>query len=180
MKDKWSNFKLILTGEIGVGKTACVKNLVNRLEIPFSGFTTDKVTDDGDIIGFCLTEIGGESRTFAHINYPKTNSFSKYGIDYSVFRDFGREVLNRSLNTGKMILIDELGTIEQKEPLFCEKVKEVIRKSHALLTVIQKRAIGFWLRGFNDIDPFNIFEVTPENRDNIVEKIIEIMELKQI
>ncbi len=165
-----SGFKIVITGNIGVGKSTVVQKFIKHLSIDCVGFKTEKIIEQGKIVGYSLTEIGGRSETFAHVDFPKRVSFQNYGLELSVFRNFGRDILRRSINSNKMILMDELGIIEKKEPLFCNKVKEIFLSNHDVLAVIQERALDFWLEDFNDA---GVFEVTLENRDSIVEKLLE-------
>ena len=42
---------------------------------------TEKIIEQGKIGGYSLTEIGGKSEIFAHIDFPKRVSFQNYGVD---------------------------------------------------------------------------------------------------
>ena len=173
MVEYLSGFKLIITGNIGVGKSTVVQKFIKQLSIDCAGFKTEKIVEEDRIVGYRLTEIGGKSETFAHINFPKKISLHDYGVDFSVFRNFGRDILCRSLDSNKVILMDELGIVEEKEPLFCNKVKDIFLSNYVVLAVVQKRALDFWLGDFNGVD---VFEVTLENRGSIVEKLLRYRE----
>jgi len=169
-----SGFKLVITGNIGVGKSTVVRKFIKKLSIDCSGFKTEKIIEQGKIAGYSLTEIGGKSEIFAHIDFPKRVSIQNYGVDTSVFRKFGRDILRHSINSNKIILMDELGIIKKKEPIFCNKVKGIFLSNHPVVAVIQKRVLDFWLEDFNDAD---FFEVTLENRESILKKLLQYWEL---
>lgn len=161
------NVRIILTGEISVGKTTVAQKLVKSLNIQPAGFTTEKIFCENTIVGYSLRDWHGDSRTFAHVDFPKTVSFDRFGVDLSVFNGFGSEILRNSIRSGHLILIDELGIMEQTVMAFCTTAKEILKNYSSYIAVVQKRALGFWADGLNDV---KIVEVTPENRDNILQR----------
>lgn len=157
------NVRIILTGKIGAGKTTAAQKLMKSLNVQPAGFTTEKIFYEDKIVGYLLRDWHGTSRTFAHVDFPKTVTFDRFGIDLSVFNGFGAEILRNSIQSGKPILMDELGIMEQTATMFCSVTKEILKIYSSYIAVVQKRVLGFWTNGLTDV---KIVEVIPENRDN--------------
>ncbi len=183
--------KIIVTGEIGVGKSTLVKNVLSPASQQFdrrdnypashcfagfeilTGFQTKKIFRNNIIIGFDLEEISGESQTFAHVDFIDHKKFSTYGVKLNVFENFGVEVLKRCEKSKSFLLIDELGKMERTASEFSTRIKNIIISKEQFLIVIQKRALDFWLSecNINKKNNITIFEVTRENREHLIEKI---------
>ena len=165
--------KVIITGEIGVGKSTFAVKVLESLNCDYTGYTTRKIIEKDRVIGFGLSEIGGETRIFAHIDFDKQVSFSKYGIDLDVFNNFGNSLLQRVISTQKPVLVDELGIMERQAIRFCRAVDEVMASDILTIAVVQNRALEFWLTRFNNICNPEVFEINTKNRDFILREIID-------
>jgi len=149
---------IILTGAIGIGKTTAAQKMVKSLNVIPAGFTTNKIFREDKIVGYSLQDWRRNGQTFAHVDFPKTVSFDRFGVDLSVFDEFGSKILQDSIQSGKLILMDELGIMEQSATMFCIVAKEILKNYSSYIAVIQKRALDFWTDGLTDV---KIVEIMP-------------------
>lgn len=139
--------QLILTGDLGVGKSTYAKKLLQKANLPVAGLVTERVIENNVTVGYAMREIGGDSRIFAHRKFIDKPRFYEYGLDLAVFETFGCDILKRAVQSGLPILMDELGVMEQNAAKFCKAVREIISGDKPYLIVIQQRALDFWLSG---------------------------------
>lgn len=139
--------QIILTGAIGAGKSTYVRKLIQQANLPIAGLETEKVITDNVTVGYAIREINGESRVFAHRDFIDKPQFAGFGVDRSVFDTFGYVVIERAIQSGRLILIDELGVMEQGAENFCAAARIIISGNAPYLIVIQQRALDFWLNG---------------------------------
>jgi len=139
--------QIILTGAIGAGKSTYVRKLIHQANLAVAGFVTEKIFEDSVIVGFTLREIDGESRIIAHRDFIDKPQFAGFGVDPSIFDTFGCAVIARAIQSGRLVLIDELGVMEQGAENFCAAARAIISGDAPYLIVIQQRALDFWLSG---------------------------------
>jgi len=160
--------KIILTGAKGSGKSTLVRELLRRSAWPAVGFFTEKVSAQNRIVGYKIHEIGGRSRTFAHIAFKTQVRFEQFGVKPAVFDTFGIELLTRCAATGKPFLIDEMGVMEQSAGRFCDYATEILNRSTCWLVVVQQRALDFWRPR---LAPPQVLTVTTANHDALLQTI---------
>ncbi len=159
---------LIITGEIGIGKTTLLKKILFEKNLHYTGFFTEKIIENQKIVGYKISEINRNSQTFAHINFESQKRFYHFGINNSVFEEYGVQILDRSLSSGKLIVLDELGVIEQTSKKFCNKIKDVFSFERPIYAIIQKRAWNFWNKLLDGkLQTIPILEINSTNRNNI-------------
>lgn len=164
--------QIILTGAIGAGKSTYARKLLQQANLSVAGFVTEKVIEKNVTVGYTLHEIGGENHIFAHRNFTDKPQFAGFGIDLSVFDDFGYAILRRALQSGRFILIDELGVMEQNAQKLCATARAILAGNKPYLVVIQQRALDFWLSG---IRHGKVVTVTEKDRVNLSENLCYFM-----
>jgi len=139
--------QIILTGAIGAGKSTYTRKLIQQANLPIAGLVTEKVITDNVTVGYAIREINSESRIFAHRDFIDKPQFAGFGVDPSIFDTFGCAVIERAIQSGRLVLIDELGVMEQGAENFCAAARAIISGDAPYLIVIQQRALDFWLSG---------------------------------
>lgn len=165
---------LLLTGEIRAGKSTVLNKILGRLKGIHSidGLFTLPIIENNAVKGFYLKSYQGRTETFAHVDFNKTHSFGPFGVDPEVFNTLGADVL-RQAPKAALIVIDEIGMMEQGAHLFEEELMNLYRTRKNIFLVVQQRALDYWMTriGWRHLDLH--FTVTPENRDTLPETILK-------
>lgn len=158
---------IFLTGDSGVGKTTIINQVLRETGIAAKGFRTVRVLkNQGEAAVFYLHPCGrkglNERVIFAS---RETNEMMK--VHPEVFDEAGVSFLNE-LEGADLVLMDELGFMENDAFLFQKKVMEVLAGELPVLGVIKERDTPF-LAGIKALPDTVVFEITLENRDGFPE-----------
>ena len=167
--------RILLTGERGVGKSTLARNVFEKLAISPDGFKTFPVYEDKQKAGFYLQDLQtGEKFLFAHRNFKGGEKFSEFGVYDKVFENFSALLLKKASSKGGYILIDEVGVMEMNSAPFLEALIHLWKSPLRQLWVVQKRSP--FLKTLTQLhEPFQLFEVTPRNRDFLADEIIALI-----
>ena len=157
----------LVTGPPGVGKTTLVRNVVEALRVPASGFyTIERRNKAGERIGFDLVTLSGVSATLAQIGLKSEHTVGRYGVDLDTLIKVGVPAIQEGVDTGSLVVIDEIGSMELLAPEFQRVVVEAIKRNTLLLATIMLAAHPFAdeLKAQTDAQ---LFELTEANRDEV-------------
>lgn len=164
---------ILLTGEIQVGKTTLLNKILSSLNTSIGGFQTSRIVNNNKKEFFI---------------YPLKNKTKKYKIatiisgDIShkvepytdTFNFIGENIIEKDIKTCDVIVLDELGFLESKANVFQEAVFKSLNSNCIVLGVIKPRDIPF-LNKIRNREDTVIIEVTKENRDNLLEDILDLI-----
>lgn len=137
--------KVIVCGDIGVGKSTAVRAAMKRLgwEKPGGFFTHWGGRERGAEVLFFETWTGEKRPMARRIAVPAVPGGLSYALDPD-FPDFAVRAL-ADADSGRPVVVDELGLIELGAPGFEEAVAKLFRGSAPVLAVVQRRALERWL-----------------------------------
>lgn len=168
---------ILLTGEMGVGKSFLIKRLQAHLTCPVNGFFTMKMPPDeaGRSAVYMQSASSGTSKLLTQ-TYSKANQIglcSPEGMlsHYpSVFDNFGCKCLEEP-NNG-IWLMDELGFMELEAFKFQASVLNVLNGSIPVLAVVKKHS-NLFLEAVCAHPNTVVYGVTLENRDALYLELCE-------
>ena len=167
---------IFLTGEKQVGKSTLWRKALERSGISPTGFQTLEYLVEGTFRGYRLHGLG---RTPAGLgNDVPMSVFLRRKLHLSVpgsFDIFGTQLLDLAREDGGFILMDELGTFEQDAAAFRRAVTDCLDSDCHVLGVVQRADDPYLHRILNRPDVL-VFTVTRENRDTLVENVLEALE----
>jgi nucleoside-triphosphatase len=145
-----------------------------RLAGPAGGFYTQEICEAGRRMGFEILTLDGERGILAHVDIRSKHRISKYGVDLSALETLAIPSMLDAVEHNKLVVIDEIGPMEILSPEFRQVVLDILGKSASVLGSIVWRSIPFTdeIKSRPDI---TLFEVTPENRDELVDFILELV-----
>lgn len=129
-----------VTGSSGVGKTTLIKECVYPFKDYIEGFLTEEIRGESEREGFELKTLSGEKGILASKKIKGTAKLNKYGVDLDVLDRLGVESINKAVREKKIILIDEIGTMEMMSPLFCQIIADVLSGPLPVLGTIRLKA----------------------------------------
>ncbi|MCX7994521.1 MAG: NTPase [candidate division WOR-3 bacterium] len=164
----------LLTGLPGVGKTTVVKKIVERYKDKCAGFYTEEIRENNTRVGFKLITLDGQSCIMAHKNIKSPYRVSKYGVNIECIENIGVQAIKDAIAKNKIIIIDEIGKMELYSRQFRNVVIEALNSKAPVLTTILYTTNPFCDK-IKERKDVRIFEVTLSNRDELVQKIIELL-----
>ncbi len=118
---------VLVTGLPGCGKTTLVRQAVEQLGVPATGFYTEEIRlpagrhgTGGRREGFALVTLDGKRATLASVRIRGPHRVSRYGVDVEALENVGLPALERA--DAKLLVIDEIGKME----LFSERFREAV------------------------------------------------------
>ena len=164
--------KTLITGLPGIGKTTLVFKVVEQIApLHIAGFYTSEVKIRGRRVGFELRDLGGECRLLAHTTIDGPHRVGKYGVDTNGFDEYILK-LEMRISNARLILIDEIGKMELFSRRFRSLIQQILKTDKKLLATISSKGGGL-IKEIKQRSDVHIFEVTRQNRDNLIHTILE-------
>ena len=169
---------LFLTGEIGMGKSTLLKKLIEKINTSIGGYVTERVIDN-NALKYNLISLydGNEEYTISKMPLNKNSNVPE--IFLSSFNDGVFNILEKSFYERNVIIMDELGFMESKAYRFQNIVFRLLDSSKTVIGVLKKRDCAF-LNNIRNRKDVIIIEVTEENRNILLEKLLLILNSFQV
>ena len=165
---------LLICGEIGVGKSTLVSLLAEKAARPLYGFISKSLNarDDGyHEIYMYPPFIPGEKQLLAICNGTDREVYSE------VFDDYGVRLLENVGNDG-IVIMDEIGFMEESSPKFKEKILEILDSDlHVIAAVKSAHHDTEFLQKVRNHSNSALYYITRENRDELTKKLLEDFQL---
>ncbi|AAC07294.1 NTPase [Aquifex aeolicus] len=176
--------KIIITGEPGVGKTTLVKKIVERLGKRAIGFWTEEVRDPETKkrTGFRIITTEGKKKIFSSKFFTSKKLVGSYGVNVQYFEELAIPILERAYREAKkdrrkVIIIDEIGKMELFSKKFRDLVRQIMHDPNVnVVATIPIRDVHPLVKEIRRLPGAVLIELTPENRDVILEDILSLLE----
>jgi nucleoside-triphosphatase THEP1 len=157
----------LITGEPGVGKTTLVRQIVSTMRLKASGFYTEDLRSQGLREGFRIVTLEGESALLAATGHPGPVQVSKYGVDIAELERVGVSALQRGLDRGYVLVVDELGRMQLFSRALRQTILSALRSGHPLLGTIMagRNPYADKIKSHRNVE---LLILTPENRQEIL------------
>ncbi len=136
---------IILIGEKGVGKSTLVQSLLAKMSCTVGGFLTEAVTASGQRVAYELMDLQtGERKVFARrVPWSCAPRGGPFDVDRGVFDDFGARVVRRASQTADLVVMDEIGCMEEGSVAFQKAVTRCLASGVPVLAVVQRGKCAF-------------------------------------
>lgn len=163
---------IFLTGGINVGKSTVIEHfLASHRDVKLGGFRTVCGSEHDDSGVFIVPASSDISCPRTEQNKVGDRKKGKRKRSFPhVFNTAGLELLKDAENSD-IIIMDELGTMETGAEAFTARVLEILDGTTPVLGVIKPKQSPF-LDAVRNHPNIQIAEVTPENRDEVLSKLI--------
>jgi nucleoside-triphosphatase len=167
--------KLLLEGPPRVGKTTVVRRLIALLQqanLPVGGFTTRELRERGHRVGFLAEDINGGAAVIAHVDWTSGPAVGRYHVDVSAFEEVALPALQRALEQGGVVVLDELVQMELASTAFVNAVHQLFNRDATLVATVHVVAhpVTDALKQRPDVQTV---EVTRENRNDLPRRLSE-------
>jgi nucleoside-triphosphatase len=169
---------LFISGDIGVGKSHLLRNVLEELNVSLGGFVTGKDYDNqghtvyikslNDFVSFqnVAYVVGGKDIYSADVYSKNFDSFGAKIIDYSV--------ANRDLT-----VMDEIGVMERDSPIFLQSIINALNSEKPVVGVIKNRKDDY-LESIKSRNDTKVLFLTGSNRWEIRQEILEWLQLNNM
>ena len=165
----------LIAGAPGVGKTTVARAVVERLRTAGAatgGFVTDELLAAGRRVGFEVRVLGGPTATIARAGMPAAVQVGRYGVDVGAFEEVALQAVRETLDSGAVLVLDELGSMELASDRFVRLLAAVFESPSAVLATVHLREhpVTDAIKSRPDVE---LVTVTAENRDALPEAVSE-------
>ncbi len=161
---------LLVTGIPGVGKTTVVQRVAKGLKgNEIGGFYTDEIREKGERCGFRLVSFGGPTQIVAHMNFSKTHSVGKYGVDVEAIDEAASSLRLRP--GARVYLVDEIGKMECLSQRFVAAVQTLLNSDALIVATVGAHGGGL-ISEVKRRPECELWEVTRANRDELPDRIL--------
>lgn len=165
---------IFLTGAIGIGKSTILSYVEQQINVKKGGFRT---IGDRDKIGkstyVYIYNVGNVRQNSEDKGIVVAHRYGdgRYKAYPEIFNTVGVEYLNKGKGA-ELIIMDELGFMENDAYVFQEKVIEILDGQIPVIGVIKPRDTEF-LNRVRKHKNVKVYEVTLQNRNELKEEILE-------
>jgi nucleoside-triphosphatase len=153
-----------LIGRPGVGKTTCIRKLLELLRVPAGGFVTEEIREADKRVGFSLRTLDGRQAILAHIDRSGGPRVGKYGVNLDALDRVGVPAIREAVRRGRLVVIDEIGKMELAGAAFRQAVEEALESPATVLATILM-ADHPWADRIKLHPAVQLIEVTRANRE---------------
>lgn len=170
---------IFLTGEKQTGKSTVIKKALEETKTEACGFLTLPYYINNKLSGFYMHALGSVPKGYKNDIPISAVIKEKCPIAITkVFDTFACAILKSAYDCKKVVILDELGTLEKDSTAFKDNVEKLLNSHVHVLGVIQKNDNNSWdnIKKRDDVFVFNLNE---ENRERAAEILKEhILKIK--
>jgi nucleoside-triphosphatase len=168
--------KILFSGIQNVGKTTIIEKIVQALSFTPSGFRTIVVGDceQNDQIAIVPYDAPADAFDPASVVATRYKDTRKTQVRPEVFDTVGASILReaRESEDAKLIIMDELGFMENDAPLFQEEVLRCLDSDIPVLGVVKPERVQTpFLCKVRGHESVRVIPVTEENREAVFQEI---------
>ena len=170
---------ILVTGRPGIGKTTVIEKVVESVgRAKVGGFWSRELRESGKRVGFAIETFSGKTGVLAHCNIKSGPRIGKYIVNIRDIDDIAIPSIAQARKSDKLIIIDEIASMELCSPLFEPEVLKCL-DTRRVLGSIQQRHSRF-LSSIRERTDTELLEITLSNRDNMPQIVYSKLGLSTI
>ncbi len=162
---------IFLTGKKYAGKSTLIQSVLDKLDLSVGGYATERIIKDNKRI-YTAKSLYDNSESYLLANVDATDYSRKVFMDS--FEVGIVSILEKSLKNRDIIVLDELGFFEEDSEIFKRKIYKLLDSDKIILGIIKDYDCEF-LNNIRKRDDILLIEVTQENRDEVLDRLIQIV-----
>ncbi|MFV0481132.1 MAG: nucleoside-triphosphatase [Campylobacteraceae bacterium] len=155
---------IFLTGEKGVGKTTLLNKILDDFNFDVGGHFTTREFKNGGVIFYMNDYITKEVKLFADFS-----NFEQKKVIKETFEVFGVNLLQNALKQKDVIVLDELGPMEENFTDFKKSVYDVLDSPKLTLGILKECDSPF-IDSIMKRSDTKVIKVTKENRNTLFDE----------
>lgn len=161
---------VLIVGEIGIGKSTLINELLQNVRQPVFGFRTEKTKWDASGNTKVHIHPASGEKIYSDENVVGVGTSKDAQACVDVFDTLGVRLLT-NIPAESVVLMDELGFIESNAPIFCNAVTRILDGSHFALAAVKTKSTPFLEKVRSHQDAL-VYTITIDNRDSLYEQIL--------
>lgn len=164
---------ILITGQPRCGKSTLIEKVVERIELPATGFFTREIREKGRRVGFSINTMDGREGILAHEDIKSRWRVGRYGVN---LKDIDSIAVPAMLPTREeeIVVIDEIGRMECFSQLFKETLIGILDPRNRVIGSIAQKGDAF-IQGLKEREDVTVINVTPHNRDILVNEMLNFI-----
>ncbi len=171
--------KVGITGPMGSIKTEALNKIMDMLQNEgknIEGTLMSEKIEHGKIYSYFITDILTKKRVeFARHDLVSRVKIDKLGIDVKSLEELVIPSFEKALEESDIIVIDELGKIENASKNIKNEVEKVMKSDKEIVITLHKKSRNPVLQEFRGYESVRVFDITPINKNILPFKIIKVL-----
>lgn len=163
---------IFITGEKGIGKSSLLEKIIKNIDCSIGGFIQEKVFTE-ERTSFNVISLYDSKNSYTIGFYDRKKSV--LNSDISIFNDISQDVLLKSLCDRDLIILDELGFIEENAELFKDTIFKILNSDKPVLGVL-KECNGNFIRKIKMREDLQVIRINENNRNSMEAEILQILQ----
>lgn len=167
---------IFLTGEVGIGKSTAIRKILSLLpSVVCGGFRTVSVPlDECDFMEVYIEKAWEKTPHDSNHLVGTRLGQGRFTSCPQTFDSTGVQIVTSPPVDASLILMDELGTMENDSHLFRQAVMEALNGPMPILGVVKPKQTDF-LDAIRAHERSEVFELTADNRDTLPIRLAELL-----
>ncbi|MFW6119553.1 MAG: nucleoside-triphosphatase [Petrotogales bacterium] len=154
--------RFFLSGDRECGKSTLIKSIVDECKPDFEGFTTFFDHSRNHL----LLKINKED----YYTIAERNEHGYMNANTRELQKAGKTI-SKVISGNKILIIDELGYIEQQSPEFMNEVEKILQNAKKCICVLRENDNPF-LKRIKQLPDYETIKLTRNNREEVLRKLI--------
>lgn len=162
--------KILLCGDINSGKSTLIERLAVDIGEPVRGYITVRMPENGN--GISYVYLYDAAKPPERIEDAQViMALSAKGVErHPEYMSSIAAPLLESIPEGSLVVMDEIGTLEDNEERFKAAVMRILSGNYSVLASVKAKNTRF-LRDVRSAPGCELYIITPENRNDLYELI---------
>ena len=156
---------ILFTGPPRCGKSTLIEKIVQKIDIPASGFFTREIREKGRRVGFSINTLDQKQGVLAHVRVKSRWRVGKYGVNLGDIDQIAVPSMIPA-TSDSLIVIDEIGKMECFSERFKKTLVWVLDSDHPVIGSIAMKGNRF-IQEVKERPDVLLVTVTLKNRDEL-------------
>ena len=158
---------ILFTGPPRCGKSTLIEKIVQKTDIPASGFFTREILEKGRRVGFSINTLDQKQGVLAHVRVKSRRRVGKYGVNLADIDQIAVPSMIPA-KSDTLIVIDEIGKMECFSERFKKTLVWVLDSDHPVMGSIAVKGNRF-IEKIKERPDVLLVTVTLNNRDPLAD-----------
>ncbi|AGY78027.1 MULTISPECIES: nucleoside-triphosphatase [Clostridium] len=164
--------KIFFTGEKGIGKSKLLEKVIKNIDCSIGGFIQEKEFTEGVKI-FKVISLYNSDDNYIIGRYDIKKE--KMYIDMDIFNVIANDVLLKSLYNRDLVVLDELGFMEENVSLFKDTIFKILNSDKPVIGVLRE-CDGDFVQKIAKREDVQVIRIDENNRNFMEGKILRTLQ----
>ncbi len=171
--------KIGITGPVGSIKSEALVKIIGMLENQGSkvqGVLLSEIIENSKLIGYSIFDLYTKKKVvFAEAGIVSRVKIDKLGVDTRILEDILIPSLQKAREMADIIVIDELGKLENTSKAIQKEIDETLEGTKPLILTLHKKSRNPVLQEIRSLEGVRVFDITPINRSLLPFRVLRVL-----